>query len=120
MSIGSTWRAERWSIISFAAGTILFALGITLIVESRYTDYTDWEWIADNDPEVDAGYWDIAWNEGELATGIALALVGTSACTASLTYAILRRKRKSKEFSSCHHSPIESREKGPLGGTGMY
>ena len=89
-SLRSLSLTERSAIISFVAGVILIALGIVRIVGSRYMD---WHWILTDDPGVDAGAFYPAWNEVELATGIILALVGTVACTASLTYAILRKRK---------------------------
>lgn len=91
MSIGSIWRAERWSVISFAAGAILFALGIALIIGSRYTD---WHWVLTDDPEIDAIHFYTAWNEVELATGIIFVVIGMAVCTATVTYAILRKRTK--------------------------
>jgi len=98
--LGSICRAERWPIISFAVGTILVALGIVRIVGSRYTD---WHWVLTCDPGIDAGYFYTAWDEGQLAKGIALALLGTALSSASYTYLVLRRKEKG--FASGSTSP---------------
>lgn len=79
-------------MVLLCIGIAFIVAGAFLMVESRYSKAAFP--VVSEPPLV---Y--VIWDELRLASGIILALIGTAMSTASLTYAVIRKKSK-KWFSS--------------------
>lgn len=77
----------------FLAGIALVILGTVVITESRTT-------VMPYPGLTEPPLVYVIWDESRLTSGIVLALIGTAMSSASLTYAMTRRKGK-KESGSC-------------------
>jgi drug/metabolite transporter (DMT)-like permease len=79
--------AVRWVVVALVVGAVLIVLGTVVIVGARHTSNSPY-------PPGNVFFVPYVWNTFQLATGIALALVGAATSTASLIYLHLNRKKK--------------------------
>ena len=81
--------AVRWSIVALVVGAVLITLGMVVMGGAGHASGYRFGTLTS-----DGLFTYYIWDERQLMTGIVLALVGTAAIIASLTYMLLSRKGK--------------------------